>query len=74
MKASDKALQDPNVGNYFSGKWRAQGSTVDQLAQYMTSQGLQFAPANANGETAYTALHQDMVAYDYRLHEQGAPR
>ncbi len=74
LKGSLKSLQDPNAANYFNGKWRAQGSTVDQLAQYMISQGLTFAPASPNGETAYTALHQAMVDYDYRLHQQGSPR
>src|SRR5262249_14829232 len=54
MKSSDKVLTDPNVSNYFNGKWKAQGSTVGQLVQYMASQGLQFAPASSADETTYT--------------------
>jgi hypothetical protein len=74
LKGSLKTLQNPNVGNFFSGKWKAQGSTVNELTQWMTAQGLQFAPATAQGERAYTVLHQGMVTYSFRMHEQGSPR
>jgi hypothetical protein len=54
---------DPNVGNYVTGKWSARGDTVADLVQNMTAQGLRFAPATHGNENAYTALHSAMVAY-----------
>jgi hypothetical protein len=58
-----KALQDPNVSKYASGKWSAMGRTVGDLVGEMTRQGLKFAPALAGDNPAYTALHSALVAY-----------
>jgi hypothetical protein len=58
-----RALQDPNVGKYASGKWAAMGRTVGDLVTEMTRQGLKFAPALAGDNPAYTAIHTALVAY-----------
>jgi hypothetical protein len=57
------ALQGPDVANYFNGKWVAQGRSVGQLVQEMTTKGLRFAPALPADEAAYTALQRAMAAY-----------
>ncbi len=66
LKSSVAALEDPNVGNYF-GKWQAKGNTVPELVNYITSQGLHFAPASQGDETAYQALYRVMADYDNAL-------
>jgi hypothetical protein len=63
IRSTIRALQDPNVANYLTGKWVACGNTVAELVDGMTRQGLRFAPALRGDEPAYTALHRDMVAY-----------
>jgi hypothetical protein len=63
LSKSVRALDDPNVANFASGKWSARGDTVAELVRNMTGQGLRFAPATQGDENAYTALHSAMVAY-----------
>jgi hypothetical protein len=63
IKSTIRALQDPNVANYVTGKWVARGNTVEELVDDMTRQGLKFAAAIRGDEPAYTALYRDMVAY-----------
>jgi hypothetical protein len=58
-----KALQDPNVGSIASRRWSAQTSTVADLTQQMTRQGLKFAPALPADQAAYNALYQALVTY-----------
>jgi hypothetical protein len=53
----------PNIANFVSKKWSAQGNTVAELVKGMTSKGLKFAPATRGDEAAYTALHSALVAY-----------
>jgi len=67
LKAAYKALQEPNVERYFSRSWTPRGATVDELVGQMTREGLHFAPSVAGGETAYTVLHQALVAYGKQL-------
>jgi hypothetical protein len=67
LKDSLRGLQDPNVANYFNGKWKAEGNTVAELVANMTGQGLKFAPATSGDEPTYTVLHRAMVTYVYRL-------
>ena len=59
-----RALEDPNVADYFHGKYSAQGKTVDKLIDYMTKNGLKFAPATPGDEGAYRALQTYLAAYD----------
>jgi hypothetical protein len=63
VSRSVRALDDPNVSNFVTGKWSARGDTVAELVRNMTGQGLRFAPATQGGESAYTALHSALVAY-----------
>ena len=42
----------------------AQGSTVPELVQYMSREGLTFAAATSGDETAYTSLYRAMADYD----------
>jgi hypothetical protein len=58
-----KALQDPDVAKYVSGKWAARGRTVGELVDEMSRQGLKFAPAIGGDEAAYNALHRALVNY-----------
>jgi hypothetical protein len=37
---------------------------VAELVAHMTANGLKFAPAVSGDESFYTALYQDLVAYD----------
>ena len=57
------ALEDPNVGNWFT-KWRAQGNTLPDLVNFMSSNGLVFAPATQGSETAYQSLYRFLADYD----------
>jgi hypothetical protein len=59
-----RALEDPNVADYFHGKYAAQGKSVDKLIDYMTKNGLKFAPATPGDEGAYRALQSYLAAYD----------
>lgn len=63
LSQAAQALGDPNVSKYVTGQWSAKGSTVAELVANMTRQGLRFAPATQGDEAAYTALHNDLVAY-----------
>jgi hypothetical protein len=59
-----KALQDPNVGNFFTQKWSAKGKTVAELIKHMSDQGLRFAPAAPGDEPSYRGLYQAFNAFD----------
>ncbi len=63
-----KLLEEHHAGDYFSGKFSAQGKTVADLVQYMTKNGLKFAPAVAGDETAYEGLHKASAVYDVAAH------
>ncbi len=67
LTASCATLRDPNVANYFNGTWVAQGQTVYDLADYMTKNGLKFAPSVSGEQAAYSALYQSILTYDVRL-------
>ncbi|HVS39901.1 MAG TPA: hypothetical protein VMS17_30365 [Gemmataceae bacterium] len=64
---SIQSLKDPNVAKYLNGAYAAQGPTVADLVDQMTSQGLSFAPATPNDQPQYKVLYQAMLSYDYRL-------
>jgi hypothetical protein len=61
-----RALQDPNVGNYFNnGRWTAQGNTVATFVDTLTrNQGLRVAPASPGDEHYYRALQAALTSYD----------
>jgi hypothetical protein len=64
LDEATKVLKSPNVANLVTGKWSAQGQTVAELVQNMTSQGLRFAPAVVGQEAAYTTLHRALANYE----------
>jgi hypothetical protein len=59
-----RVLRQPDAGNYFTGKYAAEGGTVDALVKNMTNQGLLFAPATSGDESAYLALQRALAMYD----------
>lgn len=65
-----RALQDPNVANYFGGEFQARGKTVSDLVKYMTDKGLEFAAAVPGDEAAYRAVHNALAAYDENLSDK----
>jgi hypothetical protein len=64
LKDSTKVLKQNDVSKYFRSEWTPQGSTVAELVQQMTRQGLTFAPAVSGDESYYTSLHRALVDYD----------
>jgi hypothetical protein len=64
LKDSIRVLQQSDVSKYFSSAWTPKGSTVGELVQQMTRQGLRFAPAASGDEPYYTSLHRALVDYD----------
>jgi hypothetical protein len=67
-------LRQQSVGNYFTGKFAIKAKTVPELVDFMTKQGLQFAPAVPGDESAYVALHQALANYDTAAQAQTASR
>jgi hypothetical protein len=65
-----RALQDPNVANYFGGEFQARGKSVGDLVEYMKNKGLEFAAAVPGDEAAYRALHNALAAYDENLSDK----
>ncbi len=68
LEDANKALQQPDVGSFFNGKYQLRGKTVGDLVRFMADQGLQFAPAVPGDESAYTALYQALAQYDVAMH------
>jgi hypothetical protein len=62
-----RTLADPNVAKFFNGQWAPKGSTVGEIIDNMTRQGLTFAPAISGNEAAYTSFFNALVTYDLRL-------
>jgi len=62
-----RALQDPNVANYFNRKFEARGKTVSDLVDYMAKEGLTFAASVPGDEAAYRAIQTFLGAYDDAL-------
>ena len=62
-----KTLGQPEVTNYFTSKFSAQGKNVAELVKFMAGKGLRFAPAVAGDESYYSALHHALASYDLSL-------
>jgi hypothetical protein len=74
VQSTIRTLQDPNVSNYVTRKWAAQGSTVGELVRNLTKQGLHFAPATQGDETAYSSLYNAMATYDVQMDQLASSR
>jgi hypothetical protein len=48
-------------------KWASGGKNLQQLVEYMVSNGLKFTPATQGDEGAYRAAYSGMVAFDVAL-------
>jgi len=62
------ALQQPDVQSFMNGEFQVKAKTIPELVQWMTDNGLQFAPAVPGDEAAYTTLRGRLAAYDRALH------
>jgi hypothetical protein len=69
-----KLLRQPDAANYFNQTYAAKGQTADQLVEYMTRYGLQFAPAVEGDEPAYVDLHQALAKYDLAANSQAGSK
>jgi hypothetical protein len=56
-------LKQPTAANFVNGTYAAKGHNVQELVQYMTQNGLSFAPACAGEEGSYNALYQSLLQY-----------
>jgi hypothetical protein len=65
-----RALEEPNVANFFNQKWASDARTVGQLVQFMDRNGLVFAPAVPGDESAYSALYNAMREYDRGMYDE----
>jgi hypothetical protein len=66
------ALQQPDVQNYFNGKWTARGKNVAELVKNLG--GLKINAATVGDEVAYRMLQQRLAAYNAALEQQVAQR
>jgi hypothetical protein len=76
-----QVLSKPDAGRHFDGTYEARGSSVLELVQHMSMNGLRFAPAQPGQEAAYIALHNQLVRYakssvasGFRLRLAAAPQ
>jgi hypothetical protein len=67
-----RALEDPSVSKFFTGKWAPKGKDVAELVQYMGANGLRFAPAVAGDADAYLSLYHALVAFDAGMSQLAA--
>jgi hypothetical protein len=67
MNTSIGALLRTTEPGSSSGKVAAQGRSVGDLVQYMTTKGARFAASLAGEEGAYRSMHQSLVAYSNGL-------
>jgi hypothetical protein len=59
-----RALEAPDVQNFFNRKYEARGKTVSDLIDYMIREGLVFVDAAPGAEGAYRSLHNSLAAYE----------
>jgi hypothetical protein len=64
LSDSIQTLSQPMAVNFLNGKWAAQGNNVGELVDFLTKNGLKFAPATQGDETFYSSLYQSMRSYD----------
>lgn len=67
LSSSVAGLRDPALAQVVAAQQQLRGGNVFELANYMTQNGLQFAPAGPNDDGAYFALHHALVSYNVLL-------
>jgi len=67
LDSSIVILKQPDVGNFFNGKYALNAKNVGELVSDMTAKGLSFTAATPGDESAYNALYQAMASYDNAL-------
>ncbi len=67
-----QALSDPDAKKFFTDQYTPSGKTVSDLAADMQKKGLEFGPATATQQPAYSALQQFMAAYDMLLNSNAS--
>jgi hypothetical protein len=58
-----KALQKPDARKQLNGSFSPSARNVQELVEFMTDNGLKFAPATPGNENAYQATHDAFVRY-----------
>jgi hypothetical protein len=59
-----RVFEKGRAGEYIKGNFALKGNNVGEMLEFMTKNGLRFAPATANEQRAYLALHRALVNYD----------
>jgi len=69
--AARQALAQKDAVKYFEfQRWASEGKTVQEIVDYMTEKGLEFAPAVQGDESAYQALNSALHAYNIAFNNQ----
>jgi hypothetical protein len=63
LENSVNALERPDARKQISGVYAARGRNVQELVDYMTENGLKFAPAAPGQENAYQVVNDAFVRY-----------
>jgi hypothetical protein len=70
LETAGAALESGDAVPYFRFReWIGRGRTIQEVADYLLQEGLQFAPAIAGGERAYRIVHSALAAYDIELNQ-----
>lgn len=58
-----RALEDPDVANYFNRKYEVRGKTISDVVDYMDREGLIFVASVPGSEGAYRTMYAWMLSY-----------
>lgn len=71
FEAAAGAIEKGDAIAYFEFQtFVSKGKTIQEIVDYMVSNGLRFAPATQGDEAAYQAMHNALAAYDVALNTQ----
>ena len=75
LESSVTALKDPELSKTINAASKIKGANVAEVIDYMSRNGLKFAPAMTGEEGAYFALHQAFASYNVlQMNTQQASR
>ena len=63
LDSSINALERPDARKQLAGAYSPRARNVQELVDYMTDNGLKFAPATPGSESAYQVTHDAFVRY-----------